>query len=119
MEGHPSFPSLRVLSEKYPKQSQSLFQAYNDILYAQQWIDVEVKDISEAGRAVISGKISAEDISRVVVPCSLAETFTIDWLKKLYIHCSPQTREFLLAIVSDDSSLVYYKISKGIVKPPM
>ncbi|KAF8313758.1 uncharacterized protein EI90DRAFT_3091502, partial [Cantharellus anzutake] len=88
MEGHPSFPSLR---------SQSLFQAYNDIL--QQWIDVEVKDISEAGRAVISGKISAE--------C----------LKKLYIHCSPQTREFLLAIVSDDSSLVYYKISKGIVKP--
>ena len=64
--------------EKYPKQSQSLFQVYSDIMYgksskhsteqcsepsvftAQQWVEVEVKDITEVDRAVISGKKSAD-----------------------------------------------------------
>jgi len=119
MEQHPSFPSLQCLLEKYPKQSQSLFQVYSDIMYAQQWVEVEAKDITEVGRAVISGKKSADGISRVIVPCSLTETFTIDWLKQIYTHYTPPITEFWLAIVSDDSSLVYYKMSRGIIKPPM
>jgi len=96
-----------------------LFQVYSDIVYAQQWVEVDVKDITEVGRIVISGKKSTDDNCRVIVPCSLTETFTIDWLKQIYTHHTPPITEFWLAIVSDDSSFVYYKMSRGIVKPPM
>jgi len=104
---------------KYPKHSQSLFQTYNDILYTQQWVDVTVSDVALAQRAVISGRKSTDDALKVVAPCSLSENLSIEWLNTIFNNHIPSPNEIWVGIVGDDSSLVYYQLSKGIVKPPM
>ncbi|KAJ3797560.1 tRNA intron endonuclease [Lentinula aff. detonsa] len=110
LEIHPSYPALASLVEKYPAHRGSLFQTYNDILLAQQWRDVQVIDLGDCRRGALRGKRpkTATDPESLlhVIPCSLAESISIAWYRQLY-----------LAVVSDDSSIVYYKLSPGIVKP--
>ncbi|KAJ3992661.1 tRNA intron endonuclease [Lentinula boryana] len=110
LEIHPSYPALASLVEKYPAHRGSLFQTYNDILLAQQWRDVQVIDLGDCRRGALRGKRpkTATDPESLldVIPCSLAESITLAWYRQLY-----------LAVVSDDSSIVYYKLSPGIVKP--
>jgi len=119
MDSHPSYGALEAICAKYPKHSQSLFQTYNDILYTQQWVDVQIDDVPLAQRAVISGRRNHDEPLRVVAPCSLTENLSIEWLNKIFDNHSPPPSEVWIGIVGDDSSLVYYKLSKGIVKPPM
>ncbi|KAJ7909695.1 hypothetical protein B0H13DRAFT_1616314, partial [Mycena leptocephala] len=56
------------------------------------------------------------DVTLHVVPCSLAETLSFAWLKTAFAQLSDPP-EIYLAITSDDVSIVYYKISRGIIKP--
>jgi tRNA-splicing endonuclease subunit Sen15 len=85
--------------------------------------------------------MNAQDPTRIVVPCSLSENLSIEWyntlvalnwfewtrrnlpfsnrLNNIFRNCSPTPNEIWIGIVGDDSSMVYYKLSKGIVKPPM
>ncbi|KAF8322591.1 hypothetical protein DL93DRAFT_2162719 [Clavulina sp. PMI_390] len=86
---------------------------------AQQWIDVTVEDLPALSRGILKGKKSAEEGTRIVVPCSLAENLSIEWLNTVFANQDPTPMEIWVGIVADDSSLVYYKLSKGIVKPPM
>ncbi|KDR82933.1 hypothetical protein GALMADRAFT_88728 [Galerina marginata CBS 339.88] len=112
MESHPSYPTLSPLMAKYPRASSSLFQAYNDIVYAQQWDDVDVVDLESCSRGAIKGKKRDTQEILYVVPCSLSET--------LNFACgtSEVTSPYLyIAITSQDASIVYYKLSQGIVKP--
>jgi len=74
-----------------------LFQAYNDIVYVQRWTNPEVIDLEKCKRGAIKATKKGAD--------AFAEL------------SSPQ--EIYLAITSDDASLVYYKISDGIVKPQL
>ncbi|KAH9949854.1 tRNA intron endonuclease [Amylocystis lapponica] len=79
--------------------------------------------------------ITFQEGALYVVPCSLQESLSISWCASLDIRCSHR-REYpfrlqnafeelnkppqvYLAINSEDSSIVYYKISPGIVKPPI
>ncbi|KIM40884.1 hypothetical protein M413DRAFT_72313 [Hebeloma cylindrosporum] len=118
MESHPSYPILSSLIVKYPRASGCLFQAYNDIVYAQEWDDVEVIDLEKCSRGAIKGKKRDTRETLCVVPCSLSETINFGWFD---IAAATDTGPpFLyLAITSTDASIVYYKLSQGIVKPPV
>ncbi|KAF8215077.1 tRNA intron endonuclease [Mycena galopus ATCC 62051] len=116
MQAHPSYPALAHVLPKYPRAAGSLFQAYNDILLVQQWTDVKVVELEDISRAAISGKKPGTDATLYVVPCSLAETLSFGWLKMAFTLLS-NPAEIFLAITSDDASIVYYKLSRGIVKP--
>ncbi|KAJ7740252.1 tRNA intron endonuclease [Mycena maculata] len=116
MEAHPSYQALAHVVPKYPRAAGSLFQAYNDILLVQKWSDVKVVDLPNVSRAAITGRKPKTDAILHVVPCSLAETLSFGWLKTAFTLLSDPL-EIYLAITSDDASLVYYKISRGIVKP--
>ncbi|TFK34736.1 tRNA intron endonuclease [Crucibulum laeve] len=118
MENHPSYSALSDVVEKYPRTAGSLFQAYNDILYAQQWQDVEVLDLEGCERGAIQGCKKDTETILHVVPCSLAETVSFAWLQTAFTLLSDPP-EIYLAITSEDASIVYYKISRGIVKPPV
>ncbi|KAF9449124.1 hypothetical protein P691DRAFT_799675 [Macrolepiota fuliginosa MF-IS2] len=118
MEKHPSFPVLAPLIIKYPGTSGSLFQAYNDIVYAQQWTDVEVLDLDRCARGAIKGRKKDRDVHLHVIPCTLSESLSIQFLNDAFIILGKPS-EIYLAITSEDASIVYYKISTGIVKPPM
>ncbi|KAF9031447.1 tRNA intron endonuclease [Panaeolus papilionaceus] len=125
MERHPSYPVLAPYIVKYPRAAGSLFQAYNDIVYAQEWTDVMLIDLESCGRAAISGKKRDTDKTLYVVPCSLQESLSFGWVQSAFTELFPSFEQrsleeipFLyLGITSSDSSLVYYKLSQGIVKP--
>jgi len=53
-----------------------------------------------------------------VVPCLLAETISMSWLKSAFSELG-HPGEVFLAISAEDSSIVYYKLSMGINKPPI
>ncbi|PPQ69110.1 hypothetical protein CVT25_004607 [Psilocybe cyanescens] len=129
METHPSYPILSTLLAKYPRASSSLFQTYNDIVYAQQWDDVEIIDLQRCLRGVIAGKKRDTQETLYVVPCSLSETLSFAWLQDAFSQLFTDLTKnqavdsnppcLYVAITSSDASIVYYKLSHGIVKPPV
>lgn len=122
MESHPTYENLAPFVARYPRHAQSLFQVYNDIVYTQRWTDVTIEDIPELNRVAVRGKKDPSEPSKLVVPCSLAEDLSIGWITQVFESRSPKEPSLAaiwVGIVADDSSLVYYKLSKGIIKPPM
>ncbi|KAJ3568253.1 hypothetical protein NP233_g5839 [Leucocoprinus birnbaumii] len=118
MENHPSFPALAPLLAKYPRSSGSLFQTYNDIVFAQEWKDVKVLDLEKCSRGAITGHKKDSETILHVVPCTLSETLSTGLLEDAFTSLR-KPPEIYLAITSADASIVYYKISAGIVKPSM
>jgi len=118
MEKHPSYSTLSSILPKYPKAAGALFQTYNDILYTQQWSEVEVLDLPSCSRGAVKGRRPQTEEILWVIPCSLAETLSTSWLVDAFKELQ-QPKEIYLAITAEDASIVYYKISQGIVKPPV
>ncbi|OJA10567.1 hypothetical protein AZE42_03147 [Rhizopogon vesiculosus] len=123
MQNHPSAILGQVLA-KYPASGGALFQVYNDLTLAQRWSDVQVLDLTACGRAAIKGKRPTTDTDQgpstcVVVPCSLSESISTSWLRAAFTSLEPSGTEIYVAITTEDTSTVYYKISQGIVKPPV
>jgi len=118
MDQHPSHAVLSPFVSKYPRAASGVFQAYNDLLYAQQWKDLEVVDLPKCSRCGFRGRKPETDVILSVVPCSLSESFSLSWIYSAFEEFgSPE--EVYIAITAEDSSIVYYKISQGIVKPPL
>ncbi|KAG8705430.1 hypothetical protein FRC08_001677 [Ceratobasidium sp. 394] len=118
MEKHPSYPALKGYLQKYPKSRGAIYQTYNDIVYGQQWSDVEIVDAPQIGRAVVSGRRPEQKDPSLVIPCGLGETMSFDWLTEAFKNSpSANNPDIYLGISGDDSSIVYYKISPGIIKP--
>ncbi|TFK27555.1 hypothetical protein FA15DRAFT_701763 [Coprinopsis marcescibilis] len=126
MESHPSYSAISGLLRKYPTAGASLFQTYNDITYAQEWADIEVIDLGEEySRGAIRGrrKLGLDEGGgfqlefSYAVPCSLSEVLSFQVLKGAFHRLN--TEDIYLAITSEDASIVYYKLSNGIVKPPV
>ncbi|EJT98832.1 hypothetical protein DACRYDRAFT_118593 [Dacryopinax primogenitus] len=115
---HSSLSPLQPFLQKYPSSAPSLIQAYSDLLFTQHWTELTLLDLP-VGRVAISGHKPTEQGAKLVLPCSLDESLSLHWLSQVFAALGPQVPELYLGIVSPDSSIVYYKISKGIVKPPM
>jgi len=52
-----------------------------------------------------------------VYPLQLSENTNMDSLQELFQHISPTPQSIFLGISAEDSSIVYYKISDGVVAP--
>ncbi|KIO25664.1 hypothetical protein M407DRAFT_244024 [Tulasnella calospora MUT 4182] len=128
MESHSQFDgALKEACTSYPRHAGSLFQAYNDLKLAQKWTNISIVDIPALKRSAVRGDMPAAAEtseenstlqSRIVVPCTLSENLSIEWINTVFDAVIPPPSEIYLGIVSDDSSIVYYKLSKGMVKPP-
>ncbi|KAF9493595.1 hypothetical protein BDN71DRAFT_1394618, partial [Pleurotus eryngii] len=117
------YQDISRLSTKYPRTTGSLFLVYNDIVYSQLWTDVQVLDLELCTRPAIRGcrRLNANNTHTQiasVVPCTLSELISLEWLDNAFVSLGDPP-EVYVAITSDDSSIVYYKISRGIVKPPL
>ncbi|EPT05158.1 hypothetical protein FOMPIDRAFT_1045220 [Fomitopsis schrenkii] len=118
MQQHPSHAALSTFLPKYPRAAGALFQTYNDLKLAQQWTGIEVVDLTSCSRAALRGRRPKSDDILHVIPCSLSESLSIGWLHDAFRELGGPPQIYL-AINTDDSSIVYYKISSGIVKPPV
>lgn len=118
MDKHPSYPALSDVLPKYPRAAGALFQTYNDLKLAQQWTDLEVVDLPSCSRGALRGKRPQMNDILYVIPCSLSESLSTAWLHTAFEELGGPPHIYL-AINTEDSSIVYYKISPGIVKPPV
>ncbi|TFK86374.1 hypothetical protein K466DRAFT_600376 [Polyporus arcularius HHB13444] len=118
MDKHPSYEALSPYLSKYPKAAGSLFQTYNDLKLAQQWTDLEVVELPGCARCGMRGRRPQMDDLLCVVPCSLSESLSTEWIRTTFKELGSPPHVYL-AINTEDSSIVYYKISPGIVKPPL
>ncbi|KAF7293739.1 Sen15 domain-containing protein [Mycena chlorophos] len=114
MQNHKSYTVLAPILQKYPPRSRILVP---DI----QRHSISGKRPNTVGYSPHSQSIflrSIQDVAVYVVPCSLAETLSFDWLQQAFAQLQ-DPQEIFLAITSDDASLVYYKLSRGMVKPQL
>ncbi|EJF65727.1 hypothetical protein DICSQDRAFT_77448 [Dichomitus squalens LYAD-421 SS1] len=118
MEKHPSYEALAPYLSKYPKVAGPLFQTYNDLKLGQQWTGLELVELSGCSRCAIRGRRPQQVDLLHVVPCSLSESLSTDWIRTTFKELDGPSHVYL-AINTEDSSIVYYKISPGIVKPPL
>ncbi|KAI0771385.1 tRNA intron endonuclease [Irpex lacteus] len=118
MQNHPSYRELSSLFAAYPQTAGSLFQTYNDLKLAQQWEDLQILDLPACSRGGFKGRRPNTTQVLYVVPCSLAESLSISWFDEAFKQLGKPSQVYL-AINAEDSNIVYYKISPGIVKPPV
>ncbi|KAH9160667.1 tRNA intron endonuclease [Lactarius sanguifluus] len=139
MESHPTYLPLKGAVQRYPRTASAIFQTYNDLVLVQQWSDLELVDLPTCERCGFQGR-RPENVSQKsdpclsetdglvsfsrrstltsVVPCSLTESLSMSWLRSAFSGFEPH-EELFLAISAEDSSIVYYKLSMGITKPPL
>ncbi|KAI0070036.1 hypothetical protein K474DRAFT_1670477 [Panus rudis PR-1116 ss-1] len=118
MNTHPSYKVLEPLITKYPAAAGALFQTYNDLALSQQWTDLEIIDVPECSRGALRGRRPKTEDILYVVPCSLSESLSMSWFHEAFERLGKPPHIYL-AINTEDSSIVYYKLSPGIVKPPV
>jgi len=119
MENHVSYPALASLAKSYPRAANSLFATYNDLLHAQRWEDLTVLDLPACTRGALSGRRpNSEPTTLYVLPCSMSESLSTSWLTDAFKALN-DPEGIYLAISTEDSSIVYYKISRGFVKPAL
>ncbi|KAH7103045.1 tRNA intron endonuclease [Auriculariales sp. MPI-PUGE-AT-0066] len=118
MESHPVTKMLGNMLGRYPRSAGALFQVFNDLLLAQRWQNLRAIDLANVERVVVCGRQPGSDQEVYVVPCSLAEPLPLSIFHLVFQSLS-QVATIHLGIVGNDSSVVYYKLSSDIVKPPM
>ncbi|EGG08519.1 uncharacterized protein MELLADRAFT_104929 [Melampsora larici-populina 98AG31] len=116
-----SIDSIKSIANQYPLQSSALIQAYSDLSAAQQWIDLRIQTCSLESNSskvvLLRGKPNLTEPERLVYPISLTQSTNFKTLKNLFNQIGFSTQKILLAIISNDSSIVYYELSNGIVSP--
>ncbi|KAL4400372.1 tRNA-intron endonuclease [Malassezia pachydermatis] len=131
---HVAYAAVAPLGAKYPAQEAALFQTYVDLKYAARWQSLDVVDLpndssstatlptstfGEQGWAVLIGLAPSSKEKQVVVPMLIEQSFTTATFSALFakIPEGVASNHILLAMMSNDSTVVYYKLSKGMVKP--
>jgi len=118
MDKNVSYPAISNMLKKYPKAAGALFTTYNDLSLSQQWDDLEVLDVPSCARGAIRGRRPGTDVRIPVIPCAMADSLSLGWVSSALADLGDPP-EIYLAISTEDSSIVYYKISRGFVKPPL
>ncbi|KAG5520095.1 hypothetical protein PMAC_001171 [Pneumocystis sp. 'macacae'] len=91
-----------------------------DLLLSQLWEELKIYQLP-SNRSIIQGVSPQSHKTFYVYPCSLEERVSIKKICKLYDEVwdilGKDKQTLLLGIVSSDSTIVYYKMSNGLVKP--
>lgn len=129
---HPAYKVVGPTCEVYPKQAAAVWQAYCDLSYAANWSELQPLE-TDAPWALLVGTpppplvgagathtpsatpskptaVFPVDLAAILSPGDLSGVFGA-----LPSHVDNET--ILLAVVSNDSTVVYYKLARGLVKP--
>lgn len=99
-----------------------LYAVFADLVLNQAWNNVELHVLNSPFRPLLSGVNSQKNLQRqFVYPYSSEQSTSIKHLHTLFQAIETlthnKTEKILLAIVHTDSTVVYYSINQGIVKP--
>jgi len=108
--------SIPEILDTYPLTRGCAAQTFQDLINAQKWEEVKIIDLPSIGRYGFTGKRPHTDGEAAIIPCTTVENISISWLTRAFGLLLPKPY-FYLAIVDNDSTIVYYKMSDGLIKP--
>ncbi|PWN20326.1 hypothetical protein BCV69DRAFT_312922 [Microstroma glucosiphilum] len=136
---HSSYEPLKEIMALYPRQSGPIFHSYTDLTHAARWEEMTAVDlgkekqtrlqrVSGSGWAGLIGRRPGGKKLEAVIPCHIADTLSTSFFDGIYSALATlssseerfeelETEHILLAVLSPDSTVVYYKLAKGLVKP--
>ncbi|KAM4023467.1 tRNA-splicing endonuclease subunit Sen15 isoform 1-T2 [Anomaloglossus baeobatrachus] len=124
IEQHPKFKEMMMMMDVAEStQVYAAFLVYMDLLEVRNWNSVQILSSPELHLIYLCGKEKDADTPQVIVPTPVTMSFChlrIQELLKLNDTSEEaQTSESsaLLAIVETDSTIVYYKLTDGLVMP--
>ncbi|ORX66018.1 hypothetical protein DL89DRAFT_270407 [Linderina pennispora] len=123
MNSHPKFKEAASMCGQFPRRARILFQAYMNVKYEQRHDSVKMEVLENTQLPVLtSAAPTNKQKMHIFVPVSAAEDISIKLLGDILRDCqtcvAPESLESVhLAIIDNDSTIVYYKISEGLVLP--
>lgn len=129
---HPAYQVVGATCEAYPKQAAAVWQAYCDLSYAANWSGLQPLETDApwallvgtpppplVGTGAVHTPSATPSQATAVFPVDLAAILSPGDLSSVFAalpaHVDHET--ILLAVVSNDSTVVYYKLARGLVKP--
>lgn len=98
------------------------YAVFADLALSQAWKDMALHPLGACFRPLLSGMNPKKSLERqFVYSYSSEQSTTIEELHMLFqaieVYTTGKINKILLAIVHTDSTIVYYSINQGIVKP--
>ncbi|XP_048458100.1 tRNA-splicing endonuclease subunit Sen15 [Rhincodon typus] len=115
---HPKYTEMMALDIADSTQVYTAFLVFLDLLEARNWKDVTYKGSEELQLVYLQGYPGGQEEIEVVVPMPVHMTLSHERIRKIMESiCDQSRKEFTLAIVDSDSTVVYYQLTNGFVVP--
>ncbi|XP_078263934.1 tRNA-splicing endonuclease subunit Sen15 [Rhinoraja longicauda] len=115
---HPAFVGMMALDIGDSSQVYTAFLVFLDLVEARNWKDMTYKGSKELDLVYLQGCPGEEEEAKVVVPLPVHKTISHEGIRRIMeCVCYQSKREFTLAIVDSDSTVVYYQLTDGFVVP--
>uniref|UniRef100_A0A8C5U7Y0 tRNA splicing endonuclease subunit 15 n=1 Tax=Malurus cyaneus samueli TaxID=2593467 RepID=A0A8C5U7Y0_9PASS len=120
---HPTFTEMMSLDVSDSTQVYAAFLVYLDLLEGRNWHEVQPVGVAELQLVCLHGRAREHEGLQVMVPVPAHILISHERLREILKKASlpPQEPDTLvsvtLAIVETDSTIVYYKMTDGIVMP--
>ncbi|XP_025113274.1 probable tRNA-splicing endonuclease subunit sen15 [Pomacea canaliculata] len=96
------------------------FLVYKDLCEVRAWRNVELHFSPSLGRPYVSGRSCLSSPLEVVLPLSVDSSVSHAYIQSLFEHLQIGGQNFnriILGVCASDSSIVYYKVSRDIIRP--
>ncbi|XP_054837431.1 tRNA-splicing endonuclease subunit Sen15 isoform X1 [Eublepharis macularius] len=138
LAAHPTLTRMTSLDVADSSRVYAAFLVYLDLLEARNWHEVSYVGLAEFQLVCLRGREREADDLQVVVPVPVHVSFSHDWFQgrsgklqasqpdvntgmrqimKRTCTVSDSPMSIMLAIVESDSTIVYYKLTDGLVTP--
>ncbi|CAO1620647.1 unnamed protein product [Sympodiomycopsis kandeliae] len=137
LQTHPCYPDVRELCHQYPQQAGPLFHSYVDLTNVANWSGVSTVDLKPStetsipsngigsGWGALQGKRPDGKRHEIVIPCHVTDNMCTAFFDTIFASIDSidshqqqiEAGHILLAILSSDSTVVYYKLARGLIKP--
>ncbi|XP_054837432.1 tRNA-splicing endonuclease subunit Sen15 isoform X2 [Eublepharis macularius] len=120
LAAHPTLTRMTSLDVADSSRVYAAFLVYLDLLEARNWHEVSYVGLAEFQLVCLRGREREADDLQVVVPVPVHVSFSHDWMRQIMKRTctvSDSPMSIMLAIVESDSTIVYYKLTDGLVTP--
>ncbi|GCC31969.1 tRNA-splicing endonuclease subunit Sen15 isoform X1 [Chiloscyllium punctatum] len=115
---HPKYTEMMALDIADSTQVYTAFLVFLDLLEARNWKDVIYKGSEELQLIYLQGCPGEQEEMELVVPMPIHMTLSHERIRQIMeCVCDQSKKEFTLAIVDSDSTVVYYQFTNGFVIP--
>ncbi|XP_073439009.1 tRNA-splicing endonuclease subunit Sen15 isoform X2 [Dendrobates tinctorius] len=118
-----SFKEIKMMDGAESTQVYTAFLVYMDLLEVRNWNDVQILSAPELHLIYLCGKEKDDSAPQVIIPTPVSTSCSHGRIQQL-LKLNPASEEnpkadcsVLLAIVETDSTIVYYKLTDGLVIP--